>query len=188
MASVASNVASNMSVPSGDPLDIISMTDKLGGATIDRKIAHALASDLPELGEQQSGYEPQFTHLAHLPLFPLYSEGVHQALVKKLEFKNRKAQHYKPPPELHHKDKVVMKVLEHTTGAHIVQTKKMEARLTGMGIVSSHYVMQQSRNIVHTRWGLPNPSAGQDVLVRRRARVADEGRQLVESQHGADQG
>ena len=52
-----------------------------------------------------------------------------------------------------------MKALEHTTGAHIVQTKKAEARPKGMGIVSSNYVMQQNRNIVCTRWGVPDACA-----------------------------
>jgi hypothetical protein len=152
-------MASNISVPTGDPSDIIGITDKLGGAAIDRKILNAINSGLPELAEQTGGYEPQFAHLAHLPLFPLYSDNMQAALQAKLELKNRKVHRYRPPPELHGKDKIAMKMLEHTTGAHIMQTKKAEARLQCMGIVSSNYVMQQNRNIVFTRWGVPDACA-----------------------------
>jgi hypothetical protein len=59
---------------------MIGLTDKLAGSAIDRKILGALNAGLPELAEQTGGYEPQFAHLAHLPLFLLYSENMQAAI------------------------------------------------------------------------------------------------------------
>jgi hypothetical protein len=92
-SSAISGVANNASIPSGDPSDMIGLTDTHAGSRIDRKILSALNAGLPELSEQTGGYEPQFAHLSHLPLFPLYSANMQATLQAKLDLKYGKAKY-----------------------------------------------------------------------------------------------
>jgi hypothetical protein len=141
-----------------------SFLNKLPTKRLDAAITRA-AQAVPQQAGQTGGYTAAYLHLAHIPLFPLYSAGQHELLAAA---QKRKESHIKamddadPDKKLTGGQKAFLSGLGLVTGAgSIVSTKRWERRLVGVNVWSSNKLMENNKLVVFTRWAVPSPPGGQ---------------------------
>jgi hypothetical protein len=146
----------------------LSVLNKLPTKRIDAAITKAREADIPEQGEQTGGYNYVYSHLSHLPLFPLYSDKQHDMLAEKQKRKQRVAENMDrsdPDKLLTGTQKATLSVLGLVSGGGgIVSAKRWERRLVGASVVTTQMHLEQNKLIVFTRWTVPS-SSGQNVFV-----------------------
>ncbi|KAE8447306.1 hypothetical protein EG329_010864 [Mollisiaceae sp. DMI_Dod_QoI] len=153
------NLASNIQPPSLDVSDFLSVGDRLGGKRIDNAIENARSSSIPIQGAQTGGYSPTYTHLSHIPLFPLYHSSQTIALQQQEARKQKKLTYVKPPMQQSAGTKLLFTVMTHLSGgANPMSMAKWENRLKGVGAVQMQKSMEQTHALVFTRWMVPPSS------------------------------
>jgi hypothetical protein len=147
-----SNSASNIQVPSLDVSDLMSIGDHLGGKKIDNAIERARYAGMPEQGEKTGGYADSYTHLSHIPIFPLYSKSQLDALAKIQHNKERQLSYVPPPQKVKTSDKILLTAMSSLSGgANPLRVKKWERRLQGAGAITMQKSMEQTHVLMFTR-------------------------------------
>lgn len=151
------NYASKFQPPSLDASDFMSIGDRIGGKKIDNAIEKARYGGIPQQGEQTGGYAETYANLAHIPLFPLYSQAQLMALEHIQKRKEKKLSYVPPPIKQTGMEKGAMMIATHLGGGvNPLSMKKWENRLAGVGAVQMQQSMEQTHSIVFTRWMIPN--------------------------------
>jgi hypothetical protein len=144
------------SVSDGSGPSPMSMLNRLPTKRLDAAITEAATTGIPIQGAQSGGYAPQFQHLSHISLLPLYSDKQHELLAQKQKVKERLVEHMDrndPDKVLSSGQKTFLNVVGHLSGGgSVVNTKRWERRLMGANVYTSNMVMRQDKLIVFTRW------------------------------------
>ncbi|KIW79964.1 hypothetical protein Z517_06579 [Fonsecaea pedrosoi CBS 271.37] len=141
-------------IESQDP-SASSILDKLPGRRIDAYIRKVASQGIPQQGETTGGYSEGYAHLAHIPLFPLYSEEQHRIMAKK--WGDTGKWHDWGKQDLDLQTKATIKGMELMSGGHgtISTVKWMTRTKGGLDALAANMAVEQNQLVVITRWILP---------------------------------
>jgi hypothetical protein len=156
-------IASTGGAPASFDIDdhFQSVGDRIIGTKIDKAIENAAAKPLPQQGETIG--DRRFQHLAHIPMFSMYSTEQDAAHAKVYQRKQDMAARLKPKPQMSGGEKVALVALQHLSGGVNIDSKrKMDNRLQGMSVITKQRLVDQSHKAIITRWAIA-PATNQDI-------------------------
>jgi hypothetical protein len=110
----------------------------------------ASTQPIPDPNPLPNGY--RYAHLAHIPMFLLYTQAEAVVLHQKQQERQQVLNSLAPEPEL--KDKVAIHALKLATGVNIDMNRKIENNLKKFKAAANNYSASQNRVCVLTRWAV----------------------------------